>query len=163
MAEPIDGRIAGEVGAVIAVEPAHEAYLARLSGLPWRAVARKVGYVSATTARLAVKNYLERAAFDRSEDERREALELAIERSEAVLAAWWGKATEGHDKDAAALVLRTLDQLSRLQRLESQDAAPAARTIVIAGSPEEYAAQLRQVLERRKAAKAIEDHRVIEQ
>jgi hypothetical protein len=145
-----EAEIADEVGFVEVVDPAHEAFQLRMTGLPWREVAVRTGYRTEANATMAVRRYLARGAADRHVDERAEDYRLAIERHEAVLAAWWDKANVDLNPKAAIIVLRCLNQLNVLQRLtEPEVSVKSEQTIVIAGSPEQYAAKMRAIAEGR--------------
>ena len=136
----------------IPFDPPYEAYKLRLTGLPWTEVAHRTGYASDATVVRAVSIYLQKAALRVSQEHQQEALQMSIGRYEAVLAEWWELGTTGHDEKAAAIVLRTLERLDRVQRLTEGDAQITTETIVISGDPDSYVKQLQAVAEGRKTA-----------
>jgi len=79
-----------------------------------------------------------------------EYLQTQIERYEAVLSAWWDRATTGHDEKAANVVLRTLERLDKVLRLDKGEHAVSQETLVVSADPEAYAKQLQQVVEERE-------------
>lgn len=60
-----------------------------------------------------------------------------------------GAGTIGHEPKAAGIVLRALERLDKLLRLEKGEASASQETLVISADPEEYARQLREVAEDR--------------
>lgn len=139
------------------IDPRKTAHQLRLSGLSWREVAERCGYASANNAIGAVDAYLQQAASEVSASQRREAFDLQLERYETLLHSWWEPATIGQvgedgirvrDEKAANVVLRVLQQIDKLHRLgEAEADSTTQRAIVIAGSPDEYIAGLRQFVQ----------------
>jgi hypothetical protein len=129
---------------------AYAAHLLRMQGVSWRDVAQQVGYASISAASGAVSNYLSRAAAARSTAQAQEALQTQVDRYEAVLSHWWEAGTSGHNKDAAAVLLRTLSQLDRILRLGDNEVTVNMNTVVISADRDEYIAGLQAVVEARR-------------
>ena len=121
------------------------------AGSSYDEIAEQLGYANRGSAWKAVDRGL-RAQRDLRADE---YLQTQIDRYEAVLAAWWEKATTGHDEKAANIVLRALERLDRVLRLTEGEHAVSQETLVVSADPEAYARQLQQVvLEREQQAQA---------
>ena len=115
-------------------------------GCSYDGIAEQLGYANRGSAWKAVDRGL-RAERDLRADE---YLVTQITRYEAVLAAWWEKATTGHDEKAANVVLRALERLDKVLRLDKGEHAVSQETLVISADPEAYAKQLQQVVEERE-------------
>ena len=72
--------------------------------------------------------------------------DLEMQRLESIVRAFWPMTMAGDEK-AANVVLKTIAQQARMYGLEElhTKAVQSSKTIIIAGTPEEYAAALRQV------------------
>lgn len=137
-------------------EAAYEAHRLRVSGMPWRDVARLAGYATETSAQLAVQAYLQRAVLERSKEQRAAALATELDRLDELHYAYYRQALGG-DLDAAKFVLSVSAQRAKYEGLEVRDDAPETRrTIVITGSSEEYIGRLKDLV------LAPPEHRVIE-
>ena len=108
-------------------------------------IAEELGYSHRGSAWKAVDRALTAERDLRAGD----FLQTQIDRYEAVLCKWWDLATTGRDARAANVVLRALERLDKLLHLGDAGPVGAPETIVITGSPEEYAKQLREVVESR--------------
>lgn len=114
-------------------DPAYEAYKLRLKGADWQTISEQTGYSNRTSCQVAVKNYLERAAVERSAEKKREVLELEIARLDALQEAYWDAAMKMDDK-AAQIVLKTMQQRAKLRGLEQPDEKnSASKTILVSG------------------------------
>jgi hypothetical protein len=136
-----------------AFDPAYEAHRLRMAGYSWDEAARRAGYGTAGHAAVAVTTYLQKAATLQSAQHLQDALQMQIDRYEAVLNAWWEAGVDGipdpdhpevrtRDEKAASVVLRTLERLDRIQRLTEGDVQITRETIVISADPDEYVRQL---------------------
>lgn len=131
---------------VIAEERAGTAVDLYLAGHRWDVIAERVGYASPRVAAMTVRARLQKAAVEQSPNRRQYELELALARLDALQAAWWDRALGG-DHIAAKLVLKILSDRARLLCLGGDPAhAESERVLVVAGSPEEYVAQLKAVI-----------------
>ena len=135
-----DARVAE--AAEVAFDPPYEAHKLRMAGIPWVEVARKTGYPSPAAATVAVSAWLGKAAAAVSAQHMQEALQLSVDRYEAVLEQWWRLGTTGHDEKAALIVLRTLAQLDRVQKLTDNEIQITRETLVISADHDEYIRQL---------------------
>lgn len=126
-------------------EPAHLAHQLRLRGESWQAAATMAGYPSTSACQHAVTAYIQRAAMARSNEQRELALQTQIDRYESILRSWWDLGTAGRDDKAAAILLKTLSQLDRVQKLDDMEQSTGAAVMVIAGTEEEYIARLRAI------------------
>lgn len=77
-------------------------------------------------------------------------LSTQVDRYERILASSWERATTGRDWRAAMIVLRALERLDKLLRLGDGEHSVSTESVVISANPEEYAKQLRQVVEDRE-------------
>ena len=77
-------------------------------------------------------------------------LTTQIDRYEAILRQWWEAGTTGHDAKAANVVLRALERLDKVLRLDKGEHAASQETLVISADPEAYAKQLQRVVEERE-------------
>lgn len=129
-----------EIFDVEIVDPSYEAYKWKLTGLDWVGVARKSGFETAGAARNAVEAWLTRAVAEQAAERRAMAMEFSVARHETLIEAYWEKAIKEHDVSAAAVVSRELGALDKVQRLGEKDieGVGTQRTIVVAGTPEEY-------------------------
>jgi hypothetical protein len=128
------------------VDRAHKAQELLVAGHSWRQIAEMTGYANAESAKLSVRAMRQRAALSLDADQRNEILQLEMQRLEQIIKAFWPMTMAGSDK-AAAVVLKTIAQQARMYGLEElhTKAVQSSKTIIIAGTPEEYAAALRQV------------------
>ena len=85
--------------------------------MAWAEVARSVGYVSGQVAQMAVTAYLQKAAIERTPEQRQLALQLELDRLDALQAALWDRAGNG-DLRAAMVILQISDRRVRLERLD---------------------------------------------
>jgi len=116
--------------------------------VPWREAAQRAGYSTLQAAKTAVTVFLQQAVMERATEQRAEALQLAIDRYERVIQAYWTDAIDKRKPESAAVILRAMAQSDRVQRLDSDEISVVApRTIVIAGTPEAYTAKLKAVVE----------------
>ena len=116
------------------------------AGHSYDEIAHELGYSGRGSAWKAVDRGL-RAQRDLRADE---YLQTQITRYESVLSTWWEKGTTGHDEKAAKIVLRTLERLDRVLRLDKGEHAASQETLVISADPEAYAKQLQHVVEERE-------------
>ena len=138
---------------VVAHDSAADAHRLHLAGQGWAEIATRTGYADAKLCAMAVRAYLQRAAVRRGEERRKEDLQLELDRLDALQAAHWERALAGDAKSTAA-VLRIIDMRCKLNGFDgSADVISAPRTIVIDGTPEEYVAQLKAVIENDHEAK----------
>lgn len=130
-----------------AFEPAYEAHKLRMAGYSWAEVARMTGYQSAPAASTAVKVYLSGAATELSNQRRKDALDLELNRLDDLQASWWKAATHGDDK-AANVVLKIIGQRARLLGLEeaTKDNQGGTRTILVMGSNNDYTKALKEIV-----------------
>lgn len=132
------------VALVEVLDPAVEAHKMRLAGSSWADAAEANGYASVHSAVVAVNTMLSRAAQEVSRHAREHALLMQRERYDAILRAWYPKATNPitPDKDAAVLVIQALRDISKLERLDQPTEDTSAGRVVVYGSREEYLASL---------------------
>jgi hypothetical protein len=126
-----------------AFDPPYEAFKLRQAGVPWIEVARQTGYPTPGAATIAVSHWLGKAAAQQSAQHQQEALQLAVSRYEKILQEWWLLGTTGHDEKAAGILLRTLQQLDRVQKLTDPEVQITRETLVISADPAEYVKQLK--------------------
>ena len=116
------------------------------SGLSYEEAAAEVGY----RCRSAAWKAFHRALADREAEAIDEHRVLELARLDAVQAAYWAEAVSG-DVQAAAVVLRCIEQRARLLGLDRPAKASSAWTSVIApGREAEYAAALESTQERQR-------------
>ena len=126
-------------------DAAHEAHQLRLTGMPWREVARLTGYATEDSVQLAVQAYLQRAVLERSKEQRAAALATELARLDALTLAYWQKAIGG-DLDAAKYVLAVSAQRAKYEGLEvKEETATTSQTIVITGNTDEYIGALKRL------------------
>lgn len=133
------------------VDPGYDGHMLRVAGIPWAEVARRIGSPTPVAAVRAVSSYLQKAAAAQSAQQQQEALQTQLDRYEAILAAWWARATSGQDEKAAGIVLKTLQLMDRVLRLDDSDIILTKETLVISANPELYIKQLQDVVAERKA------------
>lgn len=126
----------------------YEAYKLRQAGYDWTFVANEAGYADAKVAETSVRHYLQRAALSLDAERRMEILQLQTDRIESLITSQWHKAMDG-DTKAAEFCLRAVAQLARTYGLEELHTkqGQSTKTIVIAGTSEEYAAALKHIAE----------------
>jgi hypothetical protein len=119
------------------------AHALRMRGLSWPLIARQVGYATADAAEVMVRRYLQVAAADLSRERRAEALQMSVDRIEALLDTQWTKAEMG-DTKAAEFCLRAVATIARLEGVEKlhETEGQSVKTIVITGSSEDYVREL---------------------
>ncbi len=106
-----------------------------LSGVPYRAIARELGYADASGAKRAVDAWLREGGATREVDA--ETLrETALLRYEALLSAVWPKALAGDTRsaDSATRIVKeitTLQGIEPASRLELSSATEKGYTLVI--------------------------------
>jgi hypothetical protein len=125
-------------------EPAYEAFKLRRRGESWEDAARKTGYASKNSCAMAISHYLQKAAAMQSAAHLQEALQIEVSRYEVLINEWWDLGTSGHDEKAAAVLLRTLQQLERVQKLTDGDAVITRETLVISADRDEYIRQVQE-------------------
>jgi len=125
-------------------DPRYEAHRLRLTGMPWKQVAARTGYMNETTCMLAVKGYLQSAALTLSNQQKAEALATEIARLDELQSAWWQSALL-QDEKAANVVLKIIAQRSRLLGLEVDEKAEQTgnKTILVMGGTREYTKALK--------------------
>lgn len=122
------------------------AHQLRLSGLPWRQVAEQAGYTDAKVAQTCVRQYLQRAAIEKGEAARREALELELARLDALQEAVWPTAMNG-DTRAVDTVLKIMNSRAKLLQLEGHDdRVVEQKTLIITGTQDEFVEALQGVV-----------------
>lgn len=159
----LDAQLAEYVPQVI--DPGYDGHLLRIAGLPWAEVAARIGASSARSAMQSVSKYLQQAARSQSAVQQQEALQTQLDRYETILRYWWDAATVGvevtlengqttrhPDKEAAFVVLRTMERMDRLQKLADSDVTVTKETLVISADPAEYIKQLKEVVAERTSA-----------
>jgi hypothetical protein len=124
---------------VVAHDRAGDAHRLRLAGVDWEVIAGQVGYASGRVASLAVDAYLQRIAVEQAPEWRRQTLQLELARMDALQAAFWDDALQG-DRHAAEVVLKVIARRCKVMGYDKADEslAPAARTVVVGGTSEEY-------------------------
>jgi hypothetical protein len=132
-----------------AFDPGYEGHKLRISGVPWPEVAKHIGAGTGERAMRVVSAYLQKAAAAQSATNMQEAMQLQLDRYEAIVRAYWSPAIDDRDEKAALVVLRALERLDRLQRLTDGDVAVTKETLVVSADPGEYVKQLQQVVEAR--------------
>lgn len=143
-----DGQLVNMEKIATTEDRAYEAHMLRVAGHSWSVIAKQLGYANAKTVEVTVRTYLQRAAAEMSGERRQEALELAIERTEALVAAYWPTALGGEVKHAE-LVLKAIASQSRLLGLEEMHsrATQTTKTILITGDSSDYAGALQRLVE----------------
>jgi hypothetical protein len=128
---------------VVAHDRAYEAHQLRLTGLDWKAIAERVGYLDGKVAATAVNAYLQKVALEQAPEHRRHALDLELGRLDQLQAAFYPNALAG-DVIAANFVLKVIARRCAVLGFDKpdDDAGATARTIVVAGSEQEYIAAL---------------------
>lgn len=121
-------------------DPALKAYQLRLAAVPLHEVAARTGYNSPEACSQAIVNHLQVAALQRGEAMAQFALQIELDRLDALAAAFHDRATGG-DVDAAKILLSISAQRGKWQGFERNVAKSETRTIIITGGPE-MAAQL---------------------
>lgn len=127
---------------------AYQAYLLRQAGHDWVFVAEETGYANAGTAEVSVRKYLQTTALSLSQEQRMEILQLQTDRLERLIASQWHQAMAG-DTKAADFCLKAIAQLTRTYGLDELHAkqGQSTKTIVVAGTPEQYTAALQAIVE----------------
>lgn len=120
----------------------------RMRGLSWPKVAKAVGYADAKYAEVMVRRYLEAAADDLSRERRQRALQMSVDRIEALLESQWSLAELG-DTKAAEFCLRAVSTIARLEGVEKlhETEGQSTKTIVVTGTPVEYVKALQEQAE----------------
>lgn len=100
-------------------ERAKAAHLARLEGLTWQEVAEYAGYANASSAKVEVRAYLQRASLVLTDEEKLEHLHMEVDRLGTLQRAIWDKALEGDIKavDACVRIINTRAKLLGLETL----------------------------------------------
>ncbi len=96
---------------------AHEAHRMHVAGADWRTIADTLGYASSKTASMAVTAYLQKAGLEHSVEDRTVALQLEIDRLDALQAAVWDRAVGG-DLKATAFVVGLIERRVKLLGLD---------------------------------------------
>lgn len=79
---------------VVARGRAEQAHRLHLSGMPWEDIATEVGYASGRVAAMSVTAWLEKVAVEQGPEHRRQALQLELDRLDALQAAFWSAAMQ---------------------------------------------------------------------
>jgi hypothetical protein len=132
---------------VLAHDRAYDAHQLHLTGLDWTTIATRTGYASGRVAALGVDAYLQKIAVELAPEHRRQALQLELDRVDALQAAYWGMALAG-DYHAAEVVLKVIARRCKILGFDKPDEkdAPVARTVVVGGTSEEYIAALQALI-----------------
>lgn len=138
------------------IEPGYDGFLKRVMGYSWQEVADEIGSPSPMAAMRTVSLYMQRAAAAMSAQQQQEAMQISVARYETMVRNWWVKGNEGQDVAAAGILLRAMERLDRVNRLTEGDVVITRETLVISANPEEYTAQLREVVEQRELEAAAE-------
>ena len=124
---------------------AYHAYKQRQSGASWEQIAEDNGYSSADSAMTAVNTYLQRSALSQSEEWRREALQLELDRFDSLNVIAWDQAMAG-DLRAVDTVLKIMGHRAKLLQLDvPTNTNDGMRTLIVMGDTEEYVKSLKQV------------------
>lgn len=142
----LDARLKESVPSRRVIDPGYDGHMMRVAGRPWVEIAKKIGSPSPEEAQRTVSAYLQRAARSQSASHMQEALQTQADRYEVILQSWWVPATRGRDEKAAMVVLRAMERLDRLFRLDSGDVMIAKETLVVAADPESYVRQLQELV-----------------
>lgn len=104
---------------------------------------------------MAVKVYLERAAVEQSPDQRRRASSWNALALDALQACYWERACDG-DIKAAEFVTKLISlRIGMLGLEEVAASSQAVPTLIIAGTEEEFVAQMQAFVARRETAKRL--------
>jgi hypothetical protein len=122
----------------------YDAHQLRLQGLSWPEIAERTGYKDAKTAQVGVRGYLQRASLNITEEHRKEALNLELQRLDALQGAIWPQAMAG-DVRAVEGVLKVMKTRHGLLGFEQADTSNSTRTLVIAGDKDEFVAALQAI------------------
>lgn len=149
-AEPVTRRrlrTSGTKIQVVAEDRAYEAHQLCLRGLGWTEIARHTGYLDGKIAAMAVNAFLQKTALAQEPGRRRQVLDLELARLDELQAAFY-PAAMGGDVQAGALVLKVIARRCSIMGFDkADDLSSSPRTIVISGTPEEYVAGLKAVVE----------------
>lgn len=129
--------------------PQSEAHRLSLRGLPWREIAQRTGYPDAASAFAAVQRWRQAGAAQRAASEQRAAFEEQMERYGTLLDAWWDDAVTAKKPAALTGVLRILERMDKLQRLDEPQASNAPTALVIPSDPAAYLAGLKAIVDAR--------------
>lgn len=110
--------------------PAQQAHALRLAGHSWDAIAAQLDYASADSARLSVRNHIDRVVGQLDHDSRREMVVVELERLDAMHMALWDKAMTG-DTKAIDQLLKVSDRRTSLLRLRESIDDVGEQTLVI--------------------------------
>jgi hypothetical protein len=132
-------------------DPAREAHRLRVEGLPWSDIAISTGYSSAAVCQMAVTAYLQKAAVRRTPEQQQAALQLELDRLDALQRGCWPAATQGEVK-SAQLALKIIVERAKLLGLGEISEDTQAQTIVIGGDSEQYIAGLKLLIAATEAA-----------
>lgn len=130
-------------------ERAYQAQKLLVAGHSWNEIASMTGYPSAGAAQVSVRAMRQRAALALSSERREEMLDLEMARLEELLKSAWPAAMSG-DLKSAEFTLKVISQQSRmlgLEELSTRTKVEGSKTIIIAGTSNEYAAALKQIVE----------------
>lgn len=136
------------------IDPGYDGHKLRIAGKSWQEIAEQLGSPNTRSAMQSVSKYLQKAAASQSAMQLQEALQLQLDRYDVLLEHWWGPATTGHDEKAAMIVLRVMERIEKLHRLDDGEVVVAKETIVVAADPASYVAQLKGIVEQRALEKA---------
>lgn len=130
-------------------ERALRCYQMRVQGLTWDDIAGQEGYPSGAQAKYDVERYLAEAQALVVENSQRTMLTLEVMRLDALQSAFWPKATQDRDLNAAKFcldVIKTRSTLIGVDAKEAGQAAGVATTVVVPGNTsEEYVATMQRV------------------
>lgn len=138
-------------------DPALRAYQLRVASMPWDEVRQHCGFRTVSDAQEAVSTVQIRAVAELGATNRAIALQMSVARHEAVVHAWWAKATSKLDPNGAAIVSRELAQLDKVLRVGEIDAqaGQGGPRIVIAGNEEQYVAGLKELWAEQQKPKGL--------
>jgi hypothetical protein len=125
-------------------ERAYAAHQLRLGGFTWTEVAARAGYANAASANVEVKAFLQRAALMRDHSLRQEALDMEMDRLDALQSSAWGAAMTG-DLKAIDTCLRVMGHRAKLLGLEYREEVSVQRTIVVTGTTDQYVQTLKAI------------------
>jgi hypothetical protein len=135
-----------QVFAGIVMEPVYLAFKMKVAGATYEEIVSRTSFEDVVSCQRAVEAYTTRLVAQRSAEQRQHALLMSEQTYESIKFAHWDRATLVGDVQSAMVVLRAQAQLDKIQRNGEVDAtAEGGRTIVVAGSPEEYEAKLRRI------------------
>lgn len=109
-------------------------------------ISGQLGYANRSAAWKAVDRGLRAERGARAAD----YFQRQLDRYAAITDAWWDAATAGRDPKAANVVLRVLERLEKLLRLDDRDQTTEGETIVISADPAQYVEDLKHIDQERE-------------